>query len=71
MEPTDILIVTPYNAQIRAIETALTASGQTACSRMTGAWRGALVAQQVGHTRPFLRLAVVLLRFVGFPPVCS
>ena len=29
MEPTDILIVTPYNAQIRAIQTALTASGQT------------------------------------------
>ena len=29
MEPTDILIVTPYNAQIRAIQTTLTASGQT------------------------------------------
>ena len=29
MEPTDILIVTPYNAQIRAIQRALTASGQT------------------------------------------
>jgi AAA domain len=29
-KPTDILIVTPYNAQIRAIQTALTASGQTA-----------------------------------------
>jgi uncharacterized protein len=28
-EPTDILIVTPYNAQIRAVQTALTASGQT------------------------------------------
>ncbi len=28
MEPTDILIVTPYNAQIRAIQRALTASGQ-------------------------------------------
>jgi AAA domain len=28
MKPTDILIVTPYNAQIRAIQTALTASGQ-------------------------------------------
>ena len=27
--PGDILIVTPYNAQIRAIQTALTASGQT------------------------------------------
>ncbi len=29
MEPADILIVTPYNAQIRAIQRALTASGQT------------------------------------------
>ena len=29
MEPTDILIITPYNAQIRAIQTALTASGQS------------------------------------------
>ena len=29
MEPADILIVTPYNAQIRAIQKALTASGQT------------------------------------------
>ncbi len=29
MEPTDILIVTPYNAQIRAIEKALSANGQT------------------------------------------
>ena len=29
MEPTDILIVTPCNAQIRAIEAALCASGQT------------------------------------------
>ena len=29
MEPADILIVTPYNAQIRAIERALAASGQT------------------------------------------
>jgi uncharacterized protein len=28
-EPADILIVTPYNAQIRAIETAFSASGQT------------------------------------------
>ena len=28
MEPTDILIVTPYNAQIRAIQRALTANGQ-------------------------------------------
>ena len=28
-EPTDILIVTPYNAQIRAIQNALTARGQT------------------------------------------
>src|SRR5260370_14235166 len=30
-----------------------------------------MVAQQVRHTRSFLRLAVVLLRFVVFPPVCS
>jgi AAA domain len=29
MEPADILIVTPYNAQIRAIQRALAASGQT------------------------------------------
>ena len=29
MEPTDILIVTPYNVQIRAIQRALAASGQT------------------------------------------
>ncbi len=29
MEPTDILIITPCNAQIRAIQTTLTASGQT------------------------------------------
>ncbi len=29
VKPTDILIVTPYNAQIRAIQTALTGSGQT------------------------------------------
>ena len=29
MKPADILIVTPYNAQIRAIQTALTAGGQT------------------------------------------
>ena len=29
MEPADIAIVTPYNAQIRAIDRALAASGQT------------------------------------------
>src|SRR5690348_18084863 len=29
MEPADILIVTPYNAQIRTIQRALAASGQT------------------------------------------
>ncbi len=29
MEPADILIVTPYNAQIRAIKSALAAGGQT------------------------------------------
>ena len=28
MEPADVLIVTPYNAQIRAIQRALAASGQ-------------------------------------------